>query len=163
MDTLNGEVIEAAQVGRPPKYNKSYCQLVINLAKEGKSISHFLVKSGICKTAYYKWLKSHEDFKDSVDLAEEARKDFWEEKMRKIACGEKEETEARLYFPALDKMFSHYNSQPKTESKGLIINNNIINSDQKSIEELSPEERQKKLEILYQKREIQQQKKIEVK
>ncbi len=146
---IEGEIVEENVRGRKPKFNNDYCLQIVEMAAQGKSESHFRAKAGICRTTFYKWQKKHEDFKEAVDMAEDARKAFFHDLLLKGAL------KAIDVQPVLmAKLFDHHFGAPKSvsESKGPTINVNIdntgITSAQNKIANLTPEERQEKIEDL---------------
>lgn len=147
---LEGEIVtEETLRGRRPKFTSNHCKMLIEMAAEGKTEAHFRAKVGIGKTCWYLWQKKHKDFKEAVEMADDARKSyihdiFVQAAVKKFDCN-----------PVLmAKLFDHHLGAPKSSSehKGPTINVNIDNTGattaQNKIANLTPEERQEKLEEL---------------
>jgi hypothetical protein len=142
---MEGELIPS-QVGRKPKFDKdAHCQMLLNIASEGKPLSSFLVYVGISKTTYYNWIEKHDSFKEAVDLAEEYRKAFYHEKLMQAAF-----SNLKCNPLLVSKLFDHYNTAPREfkEGKGPNIVVNIDNTGKQK--ELTAEQRQERLEELKQ-------------
>lgn len=48
--------------GRPEEYKPEYCETLIRLRKDGKSISHVAVELGVDKHTIYNWARKHKEF-----------------------------------------------------------------------------------------------------
>lgn len=64
-------------VGRPSKYDKKYCEEIVEFMKNGASIVEFAVHIGVSKDTIYEWCKVHKDFSDAKKRAVEASESWW--------------------------------------------------------------------------------------
>jgi len=64
--------------GRPTKYRKEFCQLLIEHMAEGLSLESFGGKVHVCKDSLYEWVKKHKDFSDAFGLGKAACQLYWE-------------------------------------------------------------------------------------
>lgn len=65
--------------GRPTKYNKKYCQQLIEFAKTGKSYEAFAGFLGVSKQTIYDWEKRHPEFLDAKRQFRALSQQWWEE------------------------------------------------------------------------------------
>jgi hypothetical protein len=63
------------KVGRPEKYNESFCNEVVKyLSETGHGTMHmpkiesFAIRLGVSKNTLYQWAKEHKEFQDALDL-----------------------------------------------------------------------------------------------
>jgi len=56
------------KVGRPTKYRKEYCQIAINLGKEGKGRAHLASTLGVSVSSLREWEQEYEEFSTAMDL-----------------------------------------------------------------------------------------------
>lgn len=151
---LEGEVLDADPLrGRRPKFNSTYCTEIITMGAQGKTEAHFRAKSGIGRTTFYKWQKKHEDFKEAVEMAEDARRAFYHQM---LLDGALKTIDVQPIL--MSKLFDHHFGVPKSSGsnhKGPTINVNIDNTGataaQNKLANLTPEERQEKLKDLEEK------------
>lgn len=67
-----------ARVGRPTKYKRAYCQMVIDHMEQGFSFESFAGLIGTHKQTIYDWRNTHPEFSDSVKIAFEKCRVWWE-------------------------------------------------------------------------------------
>lgn len=48
--------------GRPTLYRPEYCERIIELAKEGKSVAEWASDIGVARSSLWEWCQEHEDF-----------------------------------------------------------------------------------------------------
>jgi len=65
-------------VGRPSKYDPSYCQEVIEWMGEGYSFESFAGKVGVCRDTVFEWANVFPDFSDAKNRGSAACQVFWE-------------------------------------------------------------------------------------
>jgi len=64
--------------GRPTKYNKKYCQIVLDMMKQGKSVIACCSKLNIHRDTFYEWVKEHPEFSDTYKLGMAHAETVWE-------------------------------------------------------------------------------------
>lgn len=69
---------KSTKFGRPTKYDKKYCDVVIDYMSRGYSKEACAGAIGISKNTLYEWAKKHEDFKDAISIGEARSQLFWE-------------------------------------------------------------------------------------
>lgn len=147
---LEGELLP--RVGRKPKYNKKYCEDVIDFASNGKTVSSFCVRYRISRKTYYEWQKKHPEFAESCGIAKEAYKEFWKDRAQSVAINDlgyqgNYKVLMRIAETAFDD--SAEAKEALDPRSPININLNLEGLNQKK--ELTPEERQAKLDELKQK------------
>lgn len=55
--------------GRPSKYDPSYCEVVVELGKEGKSIAQMCAHFDISRQTIDNWAEQHPDFLEALSRA----------------------------------------------------------------------------------------------
>jgi transposase len=66
--------------GRPTQYDPSYCDLVVILGKEGKSIAQMASEIGVSKQTLHNWKDAHPEFLDAITCASTHSQAWWESK-----------------------------------------------------------------------------------
>lgn len=69
---------EPKKIGRPTKYDPKYCDLAIELGRQGKSRVSIAAKIGIGWTTLNVWMENHPEFRDALDDAKVLEQDYWE-------------------------------------------------------------------------------------
>lgn len=64
--------------GRPTKYKKEYCELLVEHMSKGRSVESFGALIDVGKNTIYQWLKEHHDFQDAMDRGVAKSKQHWE-------------------------------------------------------------------------------------
>lgn len=64
--------------GRPPKYEKKYCQQLIEYMSQGYSLEAFAGEIGVCRDTIYEWLKHYEEFSYAMGVGRSKSRAFWE-------------------------------------------------------------------------------------
>ena len=67
-----------AKMGRPTKYNKKYCDMLIDHMKQGLSFESFGGVVGVCKETLYEWTRKHQDFLDAKKRGTSCTILYWE-------------------------------------------------------------------------------------
>lgn len=63
---------------RPSEYDPSFCDLVIEEGKKGKSIVQMALACGVCRTTLKTWAAEHPEFLAAFTLAKEYSLQWWE-------------------------------------------------------------------------------------
>jgi len=73
--------------GRPSSYKPDFCQRVISLMAEGRSLDGCAALLGVHPDSLYTWQKVHPEFSDAVKTGRAAATAFWESRLLDIAQG----------------------------------------------------------------------------
>lgn len=65
--------------GRPSSYRPEYCQRIIELGKEGKSITQMAVALGTLRDQLYDWARMFPEFSAALKRARECAQSWWED------------------------------------------------------------------------------------
>ena len=68
-------------MGRPTKYKKAFCKVVIEKMAEGYSKEAVAGFLGIAKDTLYSWVKKYPEFSDAISIGESKSRLFWEKLM----------------------------------------------------------------------------------
>jgi hypothetical protein len=68
--------------GRPSKYDPSFCEVAIEIGKNGQSWTSIAAALDITRETIYEWAKIHPDFSDAIALSRTYSQKWWEEKGR---------------------------------------------------------------------------------
>lgn len=66
--------------GRPSKYKPEYCERVIELGKEGKSLTQIAVALDVSKATIIYWSDNYIEFSTALTRAKECEQAWWEAK-----------------------------------------------------------------------------------
>ena len=66
--------------GRPSKYDPAYCEQVVALGKEGKSLTQIAVALDVPKSTLISWSNAHLEFSTALTRAKECEQAWWEQK-----------------------------------------------------------------------------------
>ncbi|EEE44056.2 hypothetical protein [Roseibium alexandrii] len=61
------------------KYDPEFCELAVELGREGKSLSQIAVACGICRKTMENWRREHADFAEALSFAVTCAQAHWEE------------------------------------------------------------------------------------
>lgn len=64
--------------GRPTDYDPAYCEVVIALGKEGKSLTVMAAELGVSRDTIYEWSRVHQEFSDAITRAKVLSQAWWE-------------------------------------------------------------------------------------
>jgi len=72
-------------IGRPQIYRESFCDIIIALGREGKSVISRCAELEIFRSTYYRWIdpdsdQYHPEFAEAHELAEVLCEKWWQEK-----------------------------------------------------------------------------------
>jgi hypothetical protein len=74
---------ERAEAKRPPwrpsKYNPDFCELVVDLGRQGKSKEVMAVRCGVIPETLENWAKTYPDFFEALTYAQACEQEWWEE------------------------------------------------------------------------------------
>ena len=70
---------DAPQRGRPTKYDPAYCEEVINMGKEGKSLAQMCAHFDISRQTINNWADSYPDFLEALSRAQAHAQAWWED------------------------------------------------------------------------------------
>jgi hypothetical protein len=66
--------------GRPTDYLPEYCEQVVELGKQGKSVVQMACALDVAKSTLYEWEKVHPEFSDAFIRAKQFAQDWWEDR-----------------------------------------------------------------------------------
>jgi hypothetical protein len=66
------------KIGRPSKYDPSYCELVVDLGADGKSRTQIAVAIGVNRETLSEWAKVHPEFSAALKESKERELAWWE-------------------------------------------------------------------------------------
>lgn len=105
--------------GAPTKYDPSYCERVIELGREGKSVAQISAILDLSKKTIYNWMESHEDFLHAINESKHLAEAWFEEQMQ-VGLWSKE-FNAQLWNKAVSARFrSSYGDRTAIEHSGQI-------------------------------------------
>ena len=87
MEQISGSHSVNRSVGRPTSYRPEFCQRVIKLMAEGRSLDGCAAMLGVHPDSLYTWQKLHPEFSDAVKAGRAAGTAFWETRLLDIAQG----------------------------------------------------------------------------
>lgn len=65
-------------MGRPSEYRPEYCERVIELGRQGKSVVQMACDLDVVKQTLHNWTAEHPDFLDAFTRAKQLSQDWWE-------------------------------------------------------------------------------------
>lgn len=65
-------------MARPTVYKPEYCDLVVDLGKQGKSVVQMACAIDVVRSTLYEWCKDHPEFSDAFTRAKQLSQDWWE-------------------------------------------------------------------------------------
>lgn len=65
---------------KPTLYEPRFCDLVVELGKQGKSVTQMACECGVHRDTLYDWCKFHPEFKHALDMARQWSQYWWENK-----------------------------------------------------------------------------------
>ena len=66
--------------GRPTKYKPEYCQLVMDMGREGKSWAQMASALDVDRATFYHWQEQHPEFLTAFNRAKAHAQAWWEDK-----------------------------------------------------------------------------------
>lgn len=70
---------DAPGPGRPSKYLPEYCETVIELGKQGKSLAQMCAHFDIARSTIDQWAEDHPDFSEALSRAKVHAQAWWED------------------------------------------------------------------------------------
>jgi len=114
---MSDEVKQKRPVGRPSKYLPEYCEQIIELGKQGKSIAQMASFFDVDKASIFRWSEEHEDFRTSLARARAHSQTWWEDKCQGNLADKN--FNAQLWLKSVTARFKDdYTDQLKTEITG---------------------------------------------
>lgn len=111
--------------GRPPKYNRKYCEQVIEyMGEQGKSVTQFAAHIGVVRDTIWRWQKEHKEFSDAFTRASEMSQSYWENELIDMMRDPKTNAPlVKLYFANRFKWHDRPSEEPaKVEIPPIVIN-----------------------------------------
>jgi len=69
---------EPRTVGRPSKYDPSYCDSLIEAMADGYSVTAWAGEIGVSRSRVNAWAEVHEEFREALNVGKAKRLKFWE-------------------------------------------------------------------------------------
>lgn len=67
-------------MGRPTKYDPSYCEKVIEWGRAGKSKTWIASELNVTRECLYEWMRTNQEFSDAMTRAKQLEQRWWEDK-----------------------------------------------------------------------------------
>lgn len=134
-------------VGRPSKYRPEYCDEIIELGKDGKSIAQMAAHFDVDKASVFRWAEEHEDFRTALARAKAHSQKWWEDQAQKNLSDRN--FNAQLWLKSVASRFrDDYTERTQTELSG--PNGAPVRVESKTVDSkaLSQEQRDALREIL---------------
>lgn len=144
---MTDEAPKKKLMGRPSKYKPEYCDDVLKLGKEGKSIAQMAAFLDVDKASIYRWVEEHEDFRTALARARAHSQSWWEDKAQ-LNLGSRD-FNAQLWLKNVASRFREdYTERQVTEVSG--PDGGAIKFEAKTIDarEMEPEHREALKQIL---------------
>lgn len=134
-------------VGRPSKYRPEYCDEIIDLGKDGKSIAQIAAHFDVDKASVFRWAEESEDFRTALARAKAHSQKWWEDQAQKNLSDRN--FNAQLWLKSVASRFrDDYTERTQTELSG--PNGAPVRVESKTVDSkaLSQEQRDALREIL---------------
>ena len=136
-----GEAVkEKRPMGRPSKYKPEFCQQIIELGKQGKSIAQMASHFDVDKASIYDWAASQEEFSTALARAKAHSQTWWENKAQENM--DNRNFNAQLWLKSVASRFREdYTEKQVTELTG--ANGGAVQVEAKGVDTdaLSPDQR----------------------
>ena len=137
-----GEAVkEKRPVGRPSKYKPEFCQQIIELGKQGKSIAQMAAHFDVDKASIFRWMDESEDFRTALARAKAHSQTWWENKAQENM--DNRNFNAQLWLKSVASRFrDDYTERTQTEITGK--DGGAVKVETKTIDSraLTPEQRE---------------------
>ncbi|WP_341632082.1 hypothetical protein [Sphingomonas agri] len=74
--------------GRPSKYDPAYCEQMIGLCAEGKSLAYFAASIRVARRTLRNWAEQHADFAEAIEIAKACALACWEDRAATVGDGD---------------------------------------------------------------------------
>ncbi len=118
--------------GAPTKYDKSYCDKVIELMREGASKAEVCLELNCCFQSFLTWQTQHPEFLEAVKRGLHLSKGKWEQIGRKAAFGNVENFNATAWifnmknrFGKMDDLGDKWSDKQEVEHSGEVVTFNM--------------------------------------
>ena len=113
--------------GRPTKYDPKFCRVILDMAKQGKSVVQMSAHLEIARSTFYEWIKNEPEFSDTFDIAKEIMESFWEDVLDRelLGLGEKPLNSMLFKFKVASRCSWRDATEELQQDKTLTIN--IVN------------------------------------
>lgn len=81
---------EKRPIGRPSKYDPTYCEVAIRMGERGKTWTAIAAELGVVRDTLYNWMDEHDEFFDAMKASRHAAQQWWEDTLQMQARGELE-------------------------------------------------------------------------
>lgn len=128
-------------VGRPTKYKPEYCEQIIQLGKEGKSIAQMASFFDVDKASIFRWAEEYDDFRTALARARVHSQNWWEDKAQQNLASR--DFNAQLWLKSVASRFrDDYTERTQTEITGK--DGGAVKVETKTIDSraLTPEQRE---------------------
>ncbi len=71
--------MDKSDVGRPTKYKPEYCDMIIDLGKQGKSLKQIASSFDVHIDSLYEWQKVYPEFSEAITRAKQEAQVWWED------------------------------------------------------------------------------------
>ena len=141
------EVEKKRPVGRPTKYKPEYCEEIIELGKQGKSIAQMASHFDVDKASIFRWAEESNDFRTALARAKAHSQTWWENAAQQNM--DNRNFNAQLWLKSVASRFREdYTEKQVTELTG--ANGGAVQVQTASIDagSLDPEQRETLKQIL---------------
>jgi len=127
-------------VGRPSKYKPEYCEEIIRLGKEGKSIAQMAAFFDVDKASIFRWAEESDDFRTAFARAKVHSQNWWEDKAQQNLASR--DFNAQLWLKSVASRFrDDYTERTQTEITGKDGGAVKVESNTISTKDMTPEQR----------------------
>lgn len=114
---MTQEAQKKRPVGRPTKYRPEFCEQIIDLGKEGKSIAQMAAHFDVDKASIFDWAAAHEEFSTALARARAHSQTWWEDKAQSNLASR--DFNAQLWLKSVSSRFREdYTEKQVTEVSG---------------------------------------------
>lgn len=107
--------------GRPTKYDPAFCDVVIELGKQGKSKAYMAAHLNVSRASFDLWEHQHPEFSEAVNQAVAHSQYWWEEQMQLAATGANPDANATLFiFNMKNRFHQDWKDKRETELSGSV-------------------------------------------
>jgi len=96
------------QRGRPSDYVPGYCEVLVDIMSEGKSLAAVAKAIGVTRKTLYDWAAKHDEFADAIEAGKDMSLAFWEDQAMDVAFGVNSGNASVLNFQMKNRFRSDY-------------------------------------------------------